>query len=82
MDASYGMGNASIASIHLRNPRDLREKILEFIALQGVCKSLNAEITEEARKVRKVFILRRFALMRSQSLTTLFLRLCLQLIKF
>ena len=36
------MENASNASIHLRNLRDLREKFLKFMALQGICKSSTA----------------------------------------
>ncbi len=36
------------------NPRNLQEKILEFIALEGICKSFNAE-HEEFAKVAKLF---------------------------
>jgi hypothetical protein len=39
--------NASKASIHLRNLRDLREKFLEFMALEEICKSFTAEFAEE-----------------------------------
>jgi hypothetical protein len=41
------MENASKASIHLRNLRDLRENFLEFIALKGICKIFTAEVTKE-----------------------------------
>jgi hypothetical protein len=30
---------------------DLREKFLEFIALQGICKNFNAEITKNCAKI-------------------------------
>ncbi len=49
------MENASKASINLQNPRNLREKILEFIALQGICKSFTAMTTEEFAKIAKFF---------------------------
>jgi len=49
------MENASKASIHLRNPRDQREKILEFIALQEVCKSFTAEVTKEYAKFARLY---------------------------
>jgi hypothetical protein len=41
------MENSSKVSIHLRNLRDLREKFLEFMALQGISKSYTAELTKE-----------------------------------
>jgi hypothetical protein len=46
------MENASKASIHLQ---DLREKFLEFIALQGIYESFNAEIAENCAKSAKDF---------------------------
>jgi hypothetical protein len=49
------MENASKASIHLRNLRDLREKFLEFMALQGICKSFTAEVTKEYAEFTKFF---------------------------
>jgi hypothetical protein len=49
------MENASKASIHLRNLRDLREKFLEFMALQGICKSFTAEVTKEYAKFAKFY---------------------------
>jgi hypothetical protein len=49
------MENASKASIHLRNLRDLREKFLEFMALQGICKSFTAEVTKEYAKFAKSY---------------------------
>ena len=63
------MENASKASIHLRNLRDLREKFW------------NSWLYRKYVKVLPRYILRRFALMRSQSLTTLFLRLCFSHLK-
>jgi len=48
------MENASKASIHLRNLRYLREKFLEFLALQVICKSFNAEGTKEYAKFAKL----------------------------
>ncbi len=47
------MGNASKASINLRNLWDLREKFLEFMVLQGICKSFTAEVTKEYAKYAK-----------------------------
>jgi hypothetical protein len=47
------MENASKASIHLRNLRNLREKLLEIMALQGICKSFTAEVTKEHAKFAK-----------------------------
>jgi hypothetical protein len=47
------MEHASNASIHLRNLRDLREKFLEFMALQGICKSITAEVTKEYAEFAK-----------------------------
>ena len=44
------MENASKASIHLR---DLRERFLEFMSLQGKCKSFTAEVTKEYAKFAK-----------------------------
>ena len=44
------MKNASKASIHLRNLRDLRENFLEFMALEGICKSYTAEFKKEYAK--------------------------------
>jgi hypothetical protein len=49
------MENASKASIHLRNLRDLRENFLEFIALKGICKIFTAEVTKEYAKFAKLF---------------------------
>jgi hypothetical protein len=40
------MENASKASIHLRNPRDLRERFSEFMSLQGKCKSFTTEFND------------------------------------
>ena len=74
------MENASKASIHLRNLRDLRENYLKFMALQGICKSFNSEVRRNTQS-SQIFILRRFALMRTQSLATLFLRLCFSHLK-
>jgi hypothetical protein len=45
---------------------------LDFMALQVICKSFNAEITEESQSSQSL-ILRRFAFLRTQSLTTLIL---------
>ncbi len=45
------MENANKVSIHLRNRRDLREKILGFLDLQRVCKSFTAEVTKEYAKL-------------------------------
>jgi len=49
------MENASKASIHLRNPRNLREKFLEIMALQGICKSFTAEVTKEYAKFAEFY---------------------------
>ncbi len=57
------MENASKASIILRNKAPLisaksagsAREILEFIALQGICKNFTAEITEEYAKFAKLF---------------------------
>jgi hypothetical protein len=49
------MENASKASIHLRNQRNLREKFLEFKALQGMCKSFTTEVTKECAKFAKFY---------------------------
>jgi hypothetical protein len=49
------MENASKASIHLRNLRDLREKFLNFIALQGIGKRFTAEVTKEYAKFAKFY---------------------------
>jgi hypothetical protein len=49
------MENASKASIHLRNLRDLREKFLEFMALQEFGKSFTAEVSKECAKFTKFY---------------------------
>ena len=54
------MENASKASIILRNKAPLisaksAREVLEFMALQGICKNFTAEIMEEYAKFAKLF---------------------------
>ncbi len=41
--------------IHLRNLRNLRDEILDSIALQKCCKIFNAKATKECAKFAKLF---------------------------
>jgi hypothetical protein len=53
--ANFLVNHSPASGINLRNTRDLREKFLEFMALQVICKGFTAEVTEEYAKFAKSY---------------------------